>query len=150
VSSRADGTWELFSIAVNSGAATQLTQGGGMAPRALPDGRSILFVKPHARGLWRFDLATRVTTLVTGAVGGGDCTNWDVSSNGVYFVRRNDDGQQSIVSFAFAGGALSVVRTSVRVPVGSGGLSVTSDGRALAYAQVDRRDGDLVTVTPAR
>ena len=36
------------------------------------------------------------------------------------------------------------------VPVGLGGLSVTPDGRTIVYGQTDRRDGDLVMVSPRR
>jgi hypothetical protein len=53
------------------------------------------------------------------------------------------------VALPFSGRSKIVV-ANVRVPVGSGGLSVTSDGRAVVYAQVDRRDGDLVMVSPGR
>jgi hypothetical protein len=34
--------------------------------------------------------------------------------------------------------------------VGSGGISVSPDGRTVIYAQTDRRDGDLVVVAPKR
>jgi Tol biopolymer transport system component len=146
VSSRVGGTWQVFSVAMN-GIRTQLTASGGMGARPTADGRSILFAKPYVTGLWRLDLATRAETLVTSELGPGDCTNWDVTAGGVYFVKRGADGRQSIVALPFSGRSKIVV-ANVRVPVGSGGLSVTSDGRAVVYAQVDRRDGDLVMVSP--
>jgi hypothetical protein len=102
------------------------------------------------RGLWRFDLVTKVESRIATALGAGDCTNWDLVGDILYFVDRDTDGRQSIRSAPLGGGGKKTVVRNVRVPVGSGGISVAPDGRSVLYGQIDRRDGDLMIVAPQR
>jgi Tol biopolymer transport system component/DNA-binding winged helix-turn-helix (wHTH) protein len=147
VSSRRDGHWQAFRVRLDRLSTQQLTTGGGMAARPTADGAAIMFVKPYVSGLWRLDLSTGTETLITPEVGAGDCTNWDVGAGGVYLVRRGGDGRQAILYAPFDRRGTTVLVPNVRVPVGSGGISASPDGRYLVYAQTDRRDGDLVSVS---
>ena len=150
VSSRVKGRWEIFSVAVDDVTVKQITSDGGMGARPGRDGRRIVFVKPYVRGLWMLDLATQVESLVTADLGAGDCTNWDLGPGGVTLVRRGDNGRQAIVLVPYGKAAGTVVARDVRVPVGTGGISVSPDGRSVLFGQADRRDGDLVMIRPSR
>jgi Tol biopolymer transport system component/DNA-binding winged helix-turn-helix (wHTH) protein len=150
VSSRQNGRWDVFRVAVEDGTFEQITTAGGMGARATADGQSIVYAKPYARGLWRLDLMTKVESRIATALGAGDCTNWDLVGDILYFVDRDTDGRQSIRSAPLGGGRPNTVVRNVRVPVGSGGLSVAPDGRSVLYGQIGRRDGDLMIVAPQR
>ena len=148
LSSRRDGRWEVFRVPTSGGVPEQVTTSGGLGARETVDGTAILFAKPYMRGLWRLDLNTRQETLLVPDLAAGDCTNWDVAAGGVYFVRRGDDGRQELVFRAFDASAARTIVRGVRVPVGSGGISLSPDGGHIVYAQIDRRDGDLSLVQP--
>jgi hypothetical protein len=106
-----------------------------------------VYVKPYARGLWRLDLATGIESRIAPNLGAGNCTNWDMVRDTLYFVERGGDGRQSIYR-ARPDGPSELIVANVPVPVGSGGLSVSPHGRTVAYARTDRRDGDLVLAAP--
>lgn len=150
VSSRRDGRWEISRVPADGGRPEQITTSGGLGPRETADGRALLFTKPSTPGLWRVDLGTRRETLVAPDVTAGDWTNWDVGAGGVYFVRRATGGQQDILFRPFGASASRTIARGVRVPVGTGGITLSPDGRSLVYAQIDRRDGDLSLVTERR
>jgi hypothetical protein len=95
----------------------------------------------------RLDLSTRIESRLATNLGAGDCTNWDMVGDILCVVDRGPDGRQSIHR-ARPDGWSEVIVANVRVPVGSGGISVSPDGRTVVYAQTDRRDGDLILAAP--
>lgn len=149
VSSREHGQWDVFRVSLDDGAVERITTAGAMAARPTAGGRAIVYVKPYTRGLWRLDLATRGESRIATNPGAGDCTNWELVGDRLYLVDRGPDGRQSVY-LSRPDGRSEVTVANVRVPVGSGGISVSPDGRTVIYAQTDRRDGDLVVVAPKR
>jgi hypothetical protein len=70
-----------------------------------------------------------------------DWGNWDITAEGLYFIRRTDDGPQ-IAFRTFGSGETRVVAS---IPnIASPSLEVSPDGRRLLYARIEGADSDLI------
>ena len=147
VSARREGKWEIWRLPVDGGRVERMTASGGLGGRETRDGRALIFAKPSRAGLWHLDLSSRKETLLSPEIVAGDWTNWEVGAAGVYFVRRGPTGQQDLRFHAFGAASSRTIVAGVRVPVGTGGITLAPNGASLLYAQIDRRDGDLLLVT---
>jgi Tol biopolymer transport system component len=141
--SNQSGAWDLWRLSLDGAAPVRMTEHGGVRGVESADGRSLLFTKPAAAGLWARDLTKGTERLLITSVLAGDWTNWAVGRRGVYFVDRDSTGRQRIVGVDFATGHTRVILSPVRVPMGTGGIAVSNDEQRLIFGQVDRREGNL-------
>jgi serine/threonine protein kinase len=117
--------------------AMQVTRNGGFEAFESVDGKLLYFLK-QGKGLWSLPVSGGDETLVLDSAPAG---NWAVAENGVYFI----DSQRKVQLFSFARHKLIQV-AAIEKPVitFTPGLSVTRDGRWIAWAQLDHEDSDLM------
>jgi Tol biopolymer transport system component len=146
VGSKESGSWEIWRLNTSGGAASRITTSGGVHGIESLDGKSLLFTKPASGGLWLRDLASVNERLLVESVPAGDWTNWAIGRDKVYFVDRDTTGAQRIVAIPFASGRSRILASNVVIPIGTGGLTLSHDERAVVFAQLDRREGNLFRV----
>jgi serine/threonine protein kinase len=126
--------------------AVRLTENGGFDADEAPDGK-LLYYTRHEGGLWSMPVEGGQETLVLEHVRGG---YWALAENGIYyldFAANSPDGATPLMWFSFATHKLVQIG-AVRKPISRGppSLSVTSDGRRIAWAQIDRQQSELMLV----
>jgi len=138
----------------------QITRNGDSEAQESPDGKLLYFVKAglaggrvrnyergsRPGGLWQMPLAGGGERLVLAAVSHG---HWAVADKGIYFVDFTEAASPAspkpVRFFSFEGGQASQVAVIQKeVLRGEPGLSVSRDGRWLAWAQVDHSGSDLM------
>ena len=126
--------------------AVQLTQNGGADADEAPDGKLLYYTLPQG-GLWSMPVEGGQGTLVLERVRPG---LWSLADNGIYYVDfggHSPDGGTPIMWFSFATHKL-VQAGAVHKPLiaSTPSLSVTSDGRRIAWSQVDRWQSELMLI----
>jgi Tol biopolymer transport system component/predicted Ser/Thr protein kinase len=144
--SNRSGAWELWRIPAEGGVATRVTHGGGYEAIESADGRTVYFTKLTPPGVWRAPVEGGHATeaLKLGIFG-----LWAVTAQGIYVVRPED---ATLQFHDFASGRPRVVarlRAGRDIHYGLG-LTVSPDGRWIAYGQVDQLESDIMTATLAR
>jgi len=128
--------------------AVQVTQNGGFDAGESTDGKLLYFTKALAGGgLWSMPVEGGEETPVLPQVRGG---LWAAAENGIYFLdlaALSPDGVTPLVWFSFAAHKLVQIG-AVRKPIlaNAPALTVTRDGRWIAWAQIDHEDADLMLV----
>jgi Tol biopolymer transport system component len=135
--SNRSGQRDIWKIPASGGQAVQVTRSGGEAAQPSPDGKYIYYVKPRSDS-W--------SSLFRAPAEGGEerqvvpaLVDWHfaVTANAVYFF--NEDSLQQL--------DLATGRISTLAPVPAPwGISASSDGRYVLWAQIDRRTTDLMLV----
>lgn len=122
---------------------TQVTTGGGYAAYEAPDGRSILFTRLEAPGVWTVPVDGGLPRLHVPGVRAAETSNWRVTAGGIYFVGVSAD--QTVVRRApLTGGAGVDVAW-----LGNSswpGFAVTGDGARVLYAHRDRRESNVMAI----
>jgi len=158
--SNRSGRNEVWKVPSLGGEPVQVTRNGGFEAQESPDGKLLYFVKDgvadtKARdyekgsrpgGLWQMPQAGGGEKLVLALV---SHSYWAVADKGVYFVdftaASSAASPKQIRFFSFETGRISQVGVIRKELLrNSPGLSVTPDGRWLAWAQVDHSGSDLV------
>jgi hypothetical protein len=126
--------------------AVQLTHNGGFDAEEAPDGNLLYYTRPQG-GLWNMPVEGGEGTLVLEQVRSG---LWSLAENGIYYLdvaARSPEGATPIVWLSSATHKLVQVG-AVRKPIVAftPDLSVTSDGRRIAWAQVDREESELMLI----
>jgi Tol biopolymer transport system component len=126
--------------------AVQLTHDGGYDADEPPDGKLLYYAKSQG-GLWSMPVEGGEGTPLLDHVLPG---LWALTENGIYYLdlaAHSSDGVTPIVWFSFATHKLVQVG-AVRKPFVSSTptLSVTSDARRIAWAQIDRQLSELMLV----
>jgi Tol biopolymer transport system component/DNA-binding winged helix-turn-helix (wHTH) protein len=147
--SNRSGDLQIWKVPAEGGVAVQVTRRGGFEAFESPDGKSLYYSKGRGvAGLW------------TVAVGGGDETpvpelnqagywrSWAVARNGIYFIAHEGDAPPRPVRFFdFLTRQLSTVGEMDREPTwATPGLTVSSDGRSILYAQIDRKASTIMMI----
>ena len=126
--------------------AMQLTQNGGFDVDEAPDGKLLYYTRSQG-GLWSMPVEGGEGMLVLEQVRAG---RWSLAENGIYYLdiaARSPDGVTPLMWFSFATHKLVQVG-AVRKPIApvSPALSVTSDGRGIAWDQIDRQQSELMLI----
>ncbi len=126
--------------------AVRLTENGGYDEDEAPDGKLLYYTRPRG-GLWAMPVAGGQETLVLKQVIAG---YWALAENGIYYLdlaARSSDGVTPLMWFSVATHK-QVQVGAVRKPILSATptLSVTSDGRHIAWAQIDRWQSELMLI----
>ncbi|MEM1041420.1 MAG: winged helix-turn-helix domain-containing protein [Bacteroidota bacterium] len=143
-SSDRSGEWEVWLVAAEGGRPSRVTYNGGYNAFQAPDGEQLYYAKKGEPGLWRHGFTDEQETLVLGALEPFDWGNWAVTDDGIYFIRREDDGP-TIRFYSFLSGWSTRVATLDDVPE-QPSLAVSPDGRVLLYTHVDRNESDILLV----
>jgi hypothetical protein len=136
---------EVWRQPVGGGAAEQVTTDGGFIALAAPDGQTLYFTREGQSGLWQMPAGGGAAAKVLGDFDLFTATTWEMLPDGFCFIDRSDPLHVRVMHYTFDGRERKVLRDLGRVPLTSG-LSVTSDGRRVAYAQVDRQESDFMLV----
>jgi TolB protein len=142
---RRAGTWQLIKLTLADRARTPLTTAGGYAPQPSPDGRTILFTRLEAPGVWSMPAEGGEARLLVPGVRAADTMNWRVTATGIYYVGAT--GTQVVVRRApLSGGAAADVAWlgNYSWP----GITITADGTRVIYARWDRRESNIIAMDP--
>jgi hypothetical protein len=124
-----------------------LTHDGGYDAEEAPDGKLLYYTKPQNGGLWSMPVEGGRGTLVLAQVRPGV---WALAENGIYYLdvaARSPEGFTPLMWFSFATHKLVQAGAADKPVVAeSPTLSVTSDGRRIAWAQIDRQQSELMLI----
>jgi hypothetical protein len=135
------GSWQLWKMHSDGSALTQVTQNGGFAATESVTGDSLFYTKRGTPGLWMRPTGGGPGRRVVEDLSSRDWGNWAVTAEGLYFIRRTEDGPR-IVFRPFGSGDTRVVAPIPKIA--SPSLEVSPDGQRLLYARIEGADSDLM------
>jgi Tol biopolymer transport system component len=152
--SRRSGSREIWAMPAIGGAAFQLTHGGAYEARPSPDGRTVYYTKSTSAGcctMWSVPVGggpeQPVPELAQFTIG----RSWGVIPDGIYFIARENQTEQSVRFFSFATRQIAEI---LRLEKDPGwifpAVALSSDGRRLLTVQTDREVNDLMMITNFR
>jgi Tol biopolymer transport system component/DNA-binding winged helix-turn-helix (wHTH) protein len=167
--SNRSGSWEIWTIPVEGGKAVQVTQGGATMAQEHPDGEVLYFIRPDTTGIWAVPLADVPRTLALAssdsaaappdAQGGTqrivprrvvpslqarDRSNWQVRPRGIYFLRRDPDGDM-LAFYRFSTEQVSPVFLVEDVPR-EPSISVAPNAEWFVYTRTELSESDVLLV----
>jgi Tol biopolymer transport system component/DNA-binding winged helix-turn-helix (wHTH) protein len=146
--SNRDGAWQLWAMPAEGGEAVRVTDAGGYTGEESADGMDVLYTKYGLAGLWARPVAGGPERLVTDGLAPISGTSWAVTEAGVLFPQRID-GVLHTVRLDPATGATDTIAFALgQLMAGEPGLTASTDGRRVVFAQVDRVESDLMLVEP--
>jgi Tol biopolymer transport system component/DNA-binding winged helix-turn-helix (wHTH) protein len=144
-SKRGAEAFQVWRMPVQGGVPVQLTKRGGISPMEAFDGRYLYYSKYEQGGLWRMPLqGAGEESEVLSDLSGGGWPDWDLTREGIYFLKFDKCPRASIEFFEFATG-----KTHVLWPLekkAGWGLSLSADGKSLAYIQDQFAESNLMLV----
>jgi Tol biopolymer transport system component/DNA-binding winged helix-turn-helix (wHTH) protein len=144
-SSDRTGTIEIWKVRAEGGEPQQVSHHGGLCPYESPDGEFLYFLQPASAQFWRVATAGGDPTPVLGMPAVPDILSWKPTREGIYFVDIGTKPQPALKFFRFTNRS---VRSLVKIANSEGamGLSVSADGRAFLYGQLDTETADVMLV----
>jgi Tol biopolymer transport system component len=144
------GTFEVWKIPPEGGAAVQVTRSGGFHAIESPDGKFIYYTRaPGTPGLWRMPVDGGHEETVLKALREGFWSYWAVVEGGLYFLDRQEIPHVGIHYYLrFLDLKSREERLIIELPKRpfNSGLDISPDGRAFLYTQVDQSDTDIMLV----
>ncbi len=140
-------SWNIWKMPAEGGPAIQVTRKGGFFASESPDGQYLYYAKAiDAAGLWRVPLSGGSEEKVLDSPPAGFWGYWAVSANGIYYV--DEPGPRARIRFRnFRTRRDSVVKVmSNAARIGSLGMSLSPNGRAMLFGQLDQFTSDLMLV----
>jgi serine/threonine protein kinase len=143
--------FEVWRIAIDGGAATRVTENGGLRAQESRDGRSLFYANDVPQ-VWRRQLDAPspdelVTTFPAGTHWGGD---WIVGARGLYYVNEQTAGMAAIDFLPFGAARQRPVRvTSLTAPPARSGpiFALAPDESWLVWTQDDYRNTDVMMMS---
>ena len=132
-------------MAAKDGPATQVTRNGGFFASESPDGKYLYYAKgPEVPGVWRVPLSGGSEEKVLDFPPPGFWGYWAVGANGIYYV--DEPAPRARIRFRdFRTRRDSVVKVMSHAAwIGSSGMSLSPDGSAMMFAQLDEFTSDLM------
>lgn len=144
--SNRQGVWQIRKLPVAGGESIQLTHGGGYAPQEASDG-SVYYVKSiDDAGIWRVDSSGAEHPILP-ALPAGYWANWMATPQGIYFIDIAAKPSPQIELFDFATQQVIPQFTlPTAPPVWTQGLTLSSDGRSLLFAQPGTIKSEIASV----
>jgi Tol biopolymer transport system component/DNA-binding winged helix-turn-helix (wHTH) protein len=140
---RRSGTWQVVRLTAADRTRTQVTTDGGYAASESPDGRSVLFTRLDAAGLWTLPMAGGTARLLVPGIRAAETTNWRVTPNGIYYIGVTDD-QPVIRRAPLSGGNGEDVASIANYAWP--GFAITGDGTGIVFARWDRRESNIMAI----
>jgi Tol biopolymer transport system component/DNA-binding winged helix-turn-helix (wHTH) protein len=139
------GWWQLWKMNPDGSALTQVTESGGFAAKESVSGDSLFYTKREARGLWMRPTGGGPETKVLDDLSTVDWGNWTITAEGLYYIRRTDDGPRIV----FRDDASGETRVAAAIPnIASPSLEVSPDGQRILYARIEGANSDLIMAKP--
>ena len=141
------GSWNVWKMPVEGGPATQVTRNGGFFASESPDGQYLYYAKaPDAPGLWRMPLSGGREEKVLDSPPPGFWGYWAISASGIYYV--DEPAPRARIRFRdFRTHRDSLVKVmSNPARIGSPGMSLSPNGSAMVFVQLDQFTSDLMLV----
>jgi Tol biopolymer transport system component/DNA-binding winged helix-turn-helix (wHTH) protein len=141
------GSWNIWKMPAEGGPATQVTRNGGFFASESPDGQYLYYAKAiDAPGLWRVPLSGGSEEKVLDSPPPGFWGYWAVSANGIYYV--DEPAPRARIRFLnFRTRRDSVVKVMSNAAwIGSLGMSLSQNGSAMVFVQLDQFTSDLMLV----
>jgi Tol biopolymer transport system component len=141
------GSWNVWKMPAEGGPVTQVTRNGGFFASESPDGKYLYYAKAlDAPGLWRVPLSGGSEEKVLDSPPPGFWGYWAVSANGIYYV--DEPAPRARIRFRnFRTRRDSVVKVMSNAAwIGSPGMSLSPDGSAIVFVQLDQFTSDLMLV----
>jgi eukaryotic-like serine/threonine-protein kinase len=128
------GERQIWKMAAGGGPAVQVTHDGGFVAAESPDGLWLYFSKP-AGGIWRMPSAGGEEKLLLNR---GTGRYWTVTRDGICFLDLSNVAHPTINLLDPITGQIKKLGTLEKpVDWGYSGLSVSTDGKSIIYAQMD-------------
>jgi Tol biopolymer transport system component len=135
------GQWQLWKMHPDGSALTQVTQSGGFAAKESVSGDSLFYTKREAPGLWMRPTGGGPEQRLVDDLASYDWGNWAVTAEGLYFIRRTDDGPHILFRDLGSG----ETRVVASIPnIASPSLEVSPDGQRILYARIEGVNSDLM------
>jgi Tol biopolymer transport system component/DNA-binding winged helix-turn-helix (wHTH) protein len=147
-SSDASGGWEIWRAGLDGHGAERLTRGGALCPRLAPDGETLYYTRPGARGIWRVPAAGGGERRVAGTEWAPPWIDWTVGPGGLYLREAGGGVEPAAVRIVALPGAAAEPASLLIPPSPFPGLgiAVSADARFAAYAAVEDAGSDLIVV----
>lgn len=142
-SKRGTEAFQIWKMPVQGGDSVQLTHHGGISAVESTDGRYLYYSKFEEGGVWRMTPEGRDETQVLDLDGDG-WPNWDLSSEGIYFLKFSKSSPPTLQFLNFATGKAHVVWTLEREP--GWGIAVSNSGKSIIFTQDDFAESNLMMV----
>jgi dipeptidyl aminopeptidase/acylaminoacyl peptidase len=139
--SRRSGDWQVWKRPVEGGEAQQVTSNGGYAALEAPDGSSLYFIKSDIPGIWKAPSDGSEEVLVVEDYSPEAWGSWAVTPEGIYLLTATETG----LAIGYRDFTTEQTRSIAPVPnFMPHGLTVSSDGQRILYAQTDRQECDVM------
>ena len=141
------GSWNVWKMPAEGGTATPVTRSGGFFASESPDGQYLYYAKAvDAPGLWRVPLSGGSEEKVLDSPPPGFWGYWAVGANGLYYV--DEPAPRARIRFRdFRTRRDSVVKVMSNAAwIGSSGMSLSPNGSAIVFGQLDQFTSDLMLV----
>jgi len=143
-SKRGADPFQIWRMSIKGGTPIQLTKNGGISPVESPDGRYLYYCKFEQGGIWRMPLQGGDETEVVSDLEGGGWPNWGVTSGGIYFLQFREFPHVAIDFYQFATGKTVPIWALEKEP--GWGLSLSPDGKSIAYIQNEFAESNIMLV----
>jgi Tol biopolymer transport system component len=145
--SNRSGSWQVWKSPAEGGRAVPVTTEGGFQALESPDGQYLYFSRTiSVADIWRRPTAGgEETPILEFPSGCWRC--WDVGEAGLYYLNTEAEPRPAIELFDPVTGEVTRVAELEGTPMTGGpNLAVSPDGRSILYAQVERRERDLMLI----
>lgn len=167
--SNRSGSWEIWTIPAAGGTAVQVTRGGATTAQEHPDGAMLYLVRPDTTGIWAVPLADTARTLtfatpdsaavpsdslegtqrvvprqVVPSLQTRDRSNWQVRPRGIYFLRRDPDGDV-LAFYRFSTEQVSSIFLVEDAPH-EPSISVAPNAEWFVYTRAELSESDVLLV----
>jgi Tol biopolymer transport system component len=145
--SNRSGRSEIWKMGVQGGPAVPVTKQGGTAPQESPDGKFLYYFRDT--DVWRVPVADAAPSgpeskIAAPVLTGGDWGNWAPANDGLYYIRRKNNGGATIEFFDFARQTVRIVYEMPKPPAFGGcGLALSPDAKVLLFVELDRDDSSI-------
>lgn len=139
------GTREIWKMPAAGGTPIQITKGGGIEGWEAPDGKLLYYARSFTEpGLWAVPVSGGEEKPVLDAVWPRE---WAMADAGIYFIDFITSKPPVLRFFDFSTRKVKEIMVMNKVVLErSQDLTVTRDGRRVAWEQADRNEADLVQI----
>jgi Tol biopolymer transport system component/tRNA A-37 threonylcarbamoyl transferase component Bud32 len=142
-------SWQVWKAPPAGGAAVQVTQQGGFAAFASPDGKYVYYAKSRSLpGLWRIPVAGGTEEQVLPQLKAGYWGYWGVCNGGIVFADREPGQALATLSLLQLPSRTILPLRPIAKPVlvADSGLAVTDDCGTILFSQTDQSGSDIMMV----